>query len=201
MDAKFLSLIGACIAGDGPAWEAFSREYGSVAIQFLSYRYSSLTTDEHYDILQNVFVKLAHGGLGSFKGATEYEFISYFKRITKNEAFTWLKQRKRREQEISIDQENDPEDDDAPSPPILADNSLRPDKTIEIKNLLEKSLSGLSMEEKRILIYKLEEYKDKEIADIMGIPMGTVASRYNRMKLALKNLLTSIFLLIFLGRK
>jgi RNA polymerase sigma-70 factor (ECF subfamily) len=200
MNAEFLSLISGCIVGDGPSWEAFYSEYGSVAIQFLNYRYSSLTTDEHHDILQNVFVKLAHGGLSNFKGATTYEFIAYFKRIIKNEAFTWLKQRKRREREISIDQENDPEDD-SPSPPILSDNRLRPDKAVEIKNLFERSLSGLSLEEKRIFLYKLEEFKDKEIADIMGIPMGTVASRYNRMKLTLKNLLSTIFLLIFLGRK
>jgi RNA polymerase sigma factor (sigma-70 family) len=200
MNAAFLSLIGRCIDGDGPSWEAFFSAYAAIAIQLLNYRYPSFTPAENHDIVQNIFLKLSRGGLSNFKGTTVHEFLAYFNRTTRNEAFTWLKQRKRREREISIDQENDPADD-APSPPILPDNSFRPDKAVEIKNLLEKSMVGLSLEEKRILIYKVEGYKDKEIADIMGIPMGTVASRYNRLKLALKNLLTSLFLLIFLGRK
>jgi len=136
MDASFLSLIGGCIAGDGPSWEAFFSEYFSIATQLLNHRYPSFTPAENDDIIQNVFMKLSRGGLKNFKGTTGYEFIAYFKQITKNEAFTWLKQKNRRAREISIE-ESDPEDDDAPSPPILADNSFRPDKAIEIKNLLE----------------------------------------------------------------
>lgn len=201
MDDEFLSFIGRCIAGDGPSWDAFFSQYGSITAQFLNKRYPLLSSDENDDIIQNIFMKLSRGGLRNFNGTTGYEFLAYFRQITVNETFSWLRQRKRREREISIDQDADPDDESAHSAPDLADNSFRPDRAAEVKELLERALAGLSLEEKQILIYKAAGYKDKEIADILGIPMGTVASRYNRMKPVLRNILTAVLLLIILGRK
>jgi RNA polymerase sigma-70 factor (ECF subfamily) len=196
MGDEFLSFIGRCVAGDGPSWDAFFSKYGSIAIQFLNKKYPHLSSDENGDIIQNVFVKLTKGGLRNFKGTTVYEFLAYFRKIAANEALTWLRNKKRREREISIDQETDSDDSDAPSAPILADNTFRPDRAAEVKDLLTRVLGDLSIEDKRILLYKAEGYKDHEIAELLGIPMGTVASRYNRIKAGAKNIFVAVLLLI-----
>ncbi|MGO9311678.1 MAG: RNA polymerase sigma factor [Syntrophobacteraceae bacterium] len=196
MGDEFLSFIGRCVAGDGPSWDAFFSKYGSIAIQFLNKKYPYFSSDENDDIIQNIFIKLTKGGLRNFKGTTVYEFLAYFRQIAANEAISWLRYKKRREREISIDQEADSEDENAPSAPILADNTFRPDRAAEVKDLLTRALKGLSIEEKRILVYKAEGYKDHEIAELLGIPMGTVASRYNRIKAGAKSILVAVFLLI-----
>ena len=112
-----------------------------------------------------------------------------------------LRYKKRREREVSIDQETDSGNENAPSAPILADNTFRPDKAAEVKDLLARVMEGLSIEEKQILVYKAEGYKDHEIAELLGIPMGTVASRYNRIKAGAMNFCVAVFLLIIFGRK
>jgi RNA polymerase sigma factor (sigma-70 family) len=201
MDDEFLSFIGRCNTGDGPSWDVFFSKYGSIAIQFLTRRYPVLSSDENDDITQNIFIKLANGGLRNFNGTTGYEFLAYFKKIAANEAFTWLRGKKRQGREISIDQEPDEGNVNAPSAPILADNTFRPDRAAEVKDLLVRVLEGLSVEEKRILVYKAEGYKDHEIAELLGIPMGTVASRYNRIKAGARNIMVAVFLLIIFGRK
>jgi len=201
MDDEFLSFIRRCLAGDGPSWDAFFSQYGSIALQILTRRYPVLSSDENDDIIQNIFIKLTNGGLGNFNGTTGYEFLAYFRQITANEAFTWLRNRKRREREISIDQEPDEGDENAPSAPTLADNTYRPDRAAEVKGLLVRVLKDMSIEEKQILVFKAEGYKDHEIAELLGIPMGTVASRYNRIKAGARNILVAAFLLIIFGRK
>lgn len=201
MDAAFLALIDRCISGDSPSWDTFFSKYGSIAIQILNKNYSILSPDENDDIIQNIFIKLTNGGLRNFNGTTVYEFLAYFRKIAANEAFTLLRYKKRREREVSIDQEPDEGDENAPSAPILADNTFRPDKAAEVKDLLARVMEGLSIEEKQILVYKAEGYKDHEIAELLGIPMGTVASRYNRIKAGAMNFCVAVFLLIIFGRK
>jgi RNA polymerase sigma-70 factor (ECF subfamily) len=196
MGDEFLSFISRCVAGDGPSWDALFSKYGSIAIQFLNKRYPNLSSDENDDIIQNIFIKLIKGGLRNFKGTTIYEFLAYFRQIAVNEVFTWLRNKKRRECEISIEQETDSEDENAPPSPFLADNTFRPDRAAEVKELLTRVLGCLSIEEKRILVYKAEGYKDHEVAELLGIPMGTVASRYNRIKAGAKNIFVALLLLI-----
>jgi RNA polymerase sigma factor (sigma-70 family) len=201
MDDEFLSFIGRCISGDGPSWDTFFSKYGSIAKQILNKNYPFLSPDENDDIIQNIFIKLTNGGLKNFNGTTVYEFLAYFRKIAANEAFTCLRYKKRREREISIDPESDSDNENTPSAPILADNNIIPDRAAEVKDLLERVLEGLSIEEKQILVFKAEGYKDHEIAELLGIPMGTVASRYNRIKAGAGNIFVFLFLLIIFGRK
>ena len=50
-------------------------------------------------------------------------------------------------------------------------------------------LEGSTIETKQVVLMKMEGYKDREIADILGIPQGTVASKYARIKEKVKDLL------------
>ncbi|MCL2760381.1 MAG: sigma-70 family RNA polymerase sigma factor [Desulfuromonadales bacterium] len=203
MNEEFLTFINSCIAGDSQSWNDFFSKYGSLATKTLNRYFSKLSSDEKDDIIQNILVKLLNNGLKNFKGTTKYEFLAYFKQITIREASSYVRSTKHRKEEISIDQEIDFDDGNVHSAPDLVDNTFRPDKAAEIRNLLEKTQAKLSIEDWRILIYKIQEYTDKEIADMLGIPMGTVASRYNRIKIKpdIKKIFTAILLLIIFGRK
>jgi len=54
---------------------------------------------------------------------------------------------------------------------------------------LAKQLQHLSLEHQQIFLMKAKGYKDREIAEFLGIPGGTVASSYSRIVERLKKAL------------
>ncbi|MCD6506270.1 sigma-70 family RNA polymerase sigma factor [Candidatus Poribacteria bacterium] len=75
----------------------------------------------------------------------------------------------------------------------LPDRSRSPDETLlekERRSEIEKALQMLPIEQRQVLILKhLEGFKFKEIAQILGIPEGTVKSRMARGLKRLKEVL------------
>ena len=75
----------------------------------------------------------------------------------------------------------------------LPDGSRSPDETLleeERRSEIEKVLQMLPIEQRQVLILKhLEGFKFKEIAQILGIPKGTVKSRMARGLKRLKEVL------------
>jgi DNA-directed RNA polymerase specialized sigma24 family protein len=61
-------------------------------------------------------------------------------------------------------------------------------------------MGQLSVKDQQILLFKIEGYTDTEIAELLDIPMGTVASRYNRAKELLQRTLIAVVLIILSGR-
>ncbi len=55
--------------------------------------------------------------------------------------------------------------------------------------MIQMVLEGSPIETKQVVLMKMEGYKDREIADIMGISPGTVASKYARIKERIKKVL------------
>lgn len=162
-----LKLIEKCIAHDEEAWIKLYRIYGAIAYNILLKHFSSLDETQREDIIQNVFKKLLEGGLNSFRGITEYEFLKYFNIIVINEARTYIK---------TIPDWGSIEED------IQNCHSLQ-DRLVEQRTLLEELkeiLRTFDLQDQRIFWYKANGYKDKEISRMLGIPVGTVASRYSR---------------------
>ena len=52
-------------------------------------------------------------------------------------------------------------------------------KTHEQLRIIQMVLEGSPIETKQVVLMKMEGYKDREIADILGISPGTVASKYS----------------------
>lgn len=201
MRDDILSLIQGCLSNKRESWGTLCREIGSIALNILRRRYSSLSSADHDDIVQNIFIKLSSNGLRDFRGTTQYEFLNYLGIIAKREAINHIRQHARHENSASLDQPLSNDDDgDATLLDTLADQTLRPDMIAELNNLFNTSLAQLSIRDKQILIYKVEGYKDKEIAELLDIPMNTVASAYNRIKDLLRRTLTVALLMILFGR-
>lgn len=196
------ALIQGCITNDRASWNVLFQTSTSVAANTLRKQYTSLSPDECDDVISNVYTKLINGGLSNFRGATEYELLGYFKTITRNEAVSYHRQKMKRDRNASLNQDSDGEDGhEAPLQHLLKDNSLRPDTIAEINDLYRKAMGQLSVRDQQILLFKIEGHKDREIAELLGIPMNTVASSYNRVKALLQQTLIALLLIILSGRK
>jgi RNA polymerase sigma factor (sigma-70 family) len=162
-------------------------------------RYSSLSSADHEDIIQNVSIKLINNGLTQFNGTTRYELLGYFRTITNREALTFLRQTVRQRSNTSLDQpfECDPE---SSLLDILQDDRLDPETIAEINDLYLHALEQLTIRERQILLYKIEGYKDREIAELLDISLGSVAGSYNRIKELLRQTLLIALPMIMFGR-
>ncbi|MGH7775436.1 MAG: RNA polymerase sigma factor [Candidatus Binatia bacterium] len=189
-DEKLLSLIDACVKGEEKAWNLFVSQYGKVVRACLS-AYFRGRAEKIDEVTQHVFIKLWKAGLKDFRGTNRYQFLSYLKLITINEAKTYLRSTVGQNREVSIDQ--DPASgDDARSKIEIASGAPNPEeKTMarEQIEILANHLKTLPLEHQQIFLMKAKGYKDREIGELLGIPDGTVASSYSRIIERLKRIL------------
>ncbi len=193
MSDNVLQIINDCLSNKEGGWDVFFKEYGSVAMNILNHHFPGFSQADKDDVIQNIFSKLLKGGLKNFRGNKEYEFLAYLKKITTNEARTYLEYAGKWKTSISLDQEKNCGDDILP-PLEIPDNKPLPDIEMEgneLVQLIYTVLDGSSVETKQIFLMKAEGYKDKEVSDILGISMGTVASRYSRIREKLRRVLGS----------
>jgi len=183
MREDVLLVIQRCLGGEARAWDNFVKEFGSVA-ENITRRFTNLAPYDRENIIQNVFVKLLRGGLEDFQGTTKYEFLKYFKRIVINEGISYFKSQRRSKEDISLNGE------------VLEGLSLkelisdpnpysRPDLTLEEKEVLNSIATVLKtfpLADQQIFIMKFKGYKDEEVKEILGVPLGTVASKFSRIK-------------------
>ena len=135
--------------------------------------------DEAEDLVQETYVK-ALKGFSSFSLGTNFRAWMY--RILRN---TFLTSRTGLEQTVSLDDEEnavvEPAANDDPESLLFA----RADQE-EIRRALEQ----LPVAHREIiLLCDVEEMSYKEIAELVGIPMGTVMSRLSRARRAMRGLL------------
>jgi RNA polymerase sigma-70 factor, ECF subfamily len=137
--------------------------------------------EEAEDLVQETYVK-ALKGFSSFTPGTNFRAWMY--RILRN---TFLTSRTGLRASVSLDDEENPiaEPAAAENPESLLLSQL--DRT-QIRGALEK----LPVQQREIiLLCDIEEMSYKEIAETLGVPIGTVMSRLSRARGALRELLTS----------
>jgi RNA polymerase sigma factor (sigma-70 family) len=186
-DKELLSLINACLKGNEDAWHLFINQYGKIVRGCLS-GYFRGDTQKIDEVTQQVCIKLWKAGLRDFRGTNRYQFLSYLKLITVNEAKTYLRLTTVRTREASINQ--DPPSRDKPAPATdIPSGTPNPEQTTSARERLEiltNHLHDLPLEQQQIFLMKAKGYKEKEISELLGIPEGTVASSYSRTLAKLK---------------
>lgn len=156
------------------------QELYSVIIERYQYklmRYAThLVHDEDIalDIVQNSFIK-AFINLNSFD--IEKKFSSWIYRIVHNEAMNNIKKYKK---EIKM-----PEGFDFQSDEDITKDFEQKENIAKVEKCLEK-IPVLYSEP--LSLYYLDEKTYEEISDILRIPMGTVATRISRAKIAMKHI-------------
>jgi RNA polymerase sigma-70 factor, ECF subfamily len=170
-------LVRRCLHGDEDAWETIVRAYAG-RIFGLSYRYTG-RREEAEDLTQEIFIRI-YQSLGSFHMETG-SFTSWALKLSRNLIIDRYR-RSRRFQQCGGSPEIEAmhlEDENRPGP-------QRNFEQAEASRVLREALRSLSPENKEAIILRdLQGMGYQEMAEVLGVPEGTVKSRINRGRLAL----------------
>ncbi len=155
----------------------------------LSYRFLG-DADEAEDMAQEVFMTV-HKSLKKFRG--DSLFSTWLFRITVNHCKNRLKflGRRRYYQSVSIDQPQETEEGDLYHE--VEDESPDPESSLssqETQKLVQDAISRLDPEHRLVIVLRdIEDMAYEEIAEMLGIKVGTVKSRIHRGRSELKSML------------
>jgi len=170
--------------GDAEAFGILIKDQEQRAFN-LAYRFLKNAEDAE-DVAQEAFLR-AFKSIKKFKGQSS--FSTWLYRIVHNMCIDFLRSKQNKVTD-SIDKpiRYDGEElawqipDDTNSPAEISENA-------EMKGLVRQALAELPEEQRMAVILRdLQGFSYQEIADISGVGMGTVKSRINRGRLALKEL-------------
>jgi RNA polymerase sigma-70 factor (ECF subfamily) len=174
VDAK---LVNRCLQGDQDAWETIVRSLAG-RIFGLSYRYTG-RKEEAEDLTQEIFIRI-YQTLASFRAETG-NFMSWALKVSRNLIIDHYRQTRRFQQlggsaeleSMNIADQGQP-------------SAQRSVEQAEASRILRNALRLLSPETKEAIILRdLEGMGYHEMAEVLGVPEGTVKSRINRGRLAL----------------
>jgi len=176
-------LIEKSIQGDVASFEKLIVNYNRYVYN-IAYRMMGNEEDAK-DMSQETLIK-AFKAISKFK--MESSFSTWLYRITINVCKDEI--RRRKETVLSYDAEIA---DEGTLKDIISDERTNPllvyEKT-ELKSSIESALNKLSDDNKSVVVLKdILGYSYEEIGQILEIPIGTVRSRLNRSRSALKSIL------------
>lgn len=169
--------------------EGYQRKIFNIALRIVG------NYDDANDLSQEVLIRIFKS-IGSFK--EQSSFSTWIYRITTNVCLDDIRKRKNR-RVVSLDEEIKVEDGEMQRQ--IVSNDPLPEETAEkeeLRELVNGAISSLSEEHRLVIVMRdLQGFSYEEIARILKCPEGTVKSRINRARLALKNVLQSKRELLF----
>lgn len=188
MEASDAALIERWRSGDERAFEELVARYEK-RVYNLCYRMSG-NADDAGDLTQEAFVRV-YAALPNFRGQSS--FATWLYRIATNICLDELR-RRGREPARSLDQPAPAED--GRLMPQTADPAAGPPEEIERAELRAAVLGGIAAlqpDHRAVLVLRdLQGLSYEEIAAALGCSLGTVKSRLNRARLALKERLAAL---------
>jgi len=182
LDERENSLIRRCRSGDAGAFEELISPYMQKAYE-TAYRMSGNHADAE-DIAQEALIK-AYRSLASFDGRSA--FSTWLYRIISNTAIDIARSRNRRPTSPldSIGDRPDPYPDGNPAD--CAEAAL-------LQEDIQSALLQLPSEQRAVLVMRdIHDYSYQEIAQTLGISVGTVKSRVHRGRAALQQIIRRNF--------
>jgi RNA polymerase sigma-70 factor (ECF subfamily) len=173
-------LIADCLAGRTEAFGVLVRRYQdrlyNAVFRFLD------SAEDARDVVQEAFLS-AYQSLAGFKG--DSRFFTWLYRIAMNQA---VDLRRKRKVGLRIDGRFDED-----SQPVDQSAQARPQEGMERSeqaDQVHRALKQLSPEHRIVLILKdMEDMKYEEMAEALGVPIGTIRSRLHRARSELKEVL------------
>ena len=180
LDPDF-SLVSRCLRGDETAWEELVRLH-TRKVYGLCYRFTG-SGSEAQDLTQEVFLRVFRT-VKTFRSA-EGSFATWLSRVTRNLLIDHYRRTRH-------DRVTDSIEDQLPTMEQEG-TETRPDRALagrEASEILQAALQKLSPDLREAVILRdLQEMEYREIADVLGIPEGTVKSRLNRGRAELARVL------------
>jgi RNA polymerase sigma-70 factor (ECF subfamily) len=171
-----LELVKRCLKGEDAAWEALLQTH-THKIYSLCFRFTGRPHDAE-DLTQEVFIKV-------FRTLKRYDpgqakFSTWVNRIARNHLVDHYRRTKGDRVTSTLDEQIPIADDSTTGDPASHVESR------ERKERLQEGLSKLSPDLREAVILRdLQDFDYAEVAQIMGVPEGTVKSRINRGRLEL----------------
>lgn len=188
--AALAELAARCLAGDAQAWEQLARTQHR-RIYGICYRFTGSQTEAE-DLTQEVFLKM-YRNLGSFDPA-KGGFSTWLTTLARNLLVDNYRRSRMERASDSLDESLDGDDEGGPSKAErLADG--RPGQEhhvagLELRAQIQAALKQVSPELREAVILRdLQDMDYKEIAEVLGVPQGTVKSRISRGRSELARLL------------
>ena len=173
-----LELLKRCLAGENSAWEALLRAYAR-KIYNLCYRFTG-RVPEAEDLTQEVFIKVFQT-LGTYD-AGQGSFSCWLHRVARNHLVDHYRRTKKDRMTSSLEDDL-PTIEEKPSPGAEPTGRV---EARERKELLQQAFDKLSPDLREAVILRdLHDLDYLEIAQVLGVPQGTVKSRINRGRLEL----------------
>lgn len=155
--AEMDKLLRKIAAGDNAAFEELYAKTSRGVFAFLHTYLQNYADTE--DAMQTVYLKIKTG-IASYQAGTNGR--AWILQIAKNHALNELKKRK-------------------PTTPLDDVELVAKEETLAENGVMEAMERALSAEERRIVtLHVLWGYKHREIGKILGLPTGTVTSKYKR---------------------
>jgi len=185
-------LAAQCLAGDGAAWEKLARTQHR-RVYAICYRFTGSQADAE-DMTQEVFLKM-YRNLGSFD-PTKGGFTTWLTTLTRNLLVDNYRRSRMDRASDSLDETYDGEDDGATRADKLADGGKSQEQIVsgqQLRTQIQAALKQVSPELREAVILRdLEDMDYKDIAEVLGVPQGTVKSRISRGRAELARLLKRI---------
>jgi len=185
-------LAARCLDGDAEAWEKLAttqhrRIYG------ICYRFTGNPTEAE-DLTQEAFLKM-------FKNLSNFDpakggFTTWLTTLTRNLLVDNYRRTRMERASDSLDETYSGEEDGPTKADKLADNKPSQEHHVaglELRAQIQHALAQVSPDLREAVILRdLEDMDYKEIAEILGVPQGTVKSRISRGRAELAKLLKRI---------
>ena len=178
-----LAIVQACLQGDP---HGFKKLYQRHHHKVRSTLYQLCGSDGLDDLVQDVFLR-AWKGLAKFRQSAQ--FSTWLYRIAFNVASDRRKSlAKMRSRNISVE---DDQLENLADDVIARESDQQPSLTqMHYQDLMQRGLAKLSEDHRAVLVlHDLEELPQKDIAEILSIPVGTVKSRLFHARSAIKKFL------------
>jgi RNA polymerase sigma-70 factor (ECF subfamily) len=172
MAEALADIIAGCRAGERSAQRRLYERY-----QRTVYRLAArmVGVAEAADVAQEVFLRV-FSRIGGFRG--QAAFSTWLYRISVNECLRHLSRRARPVEPLTEE-------------PVCA--AVGPEQRLEQSDLLERALGALDAPLRAtFLLREVEGLSYQEMADVLGVPPGTVASQLKRARATLQSFLRRV---------
>jgi RNA polymerase sigma-70 factor (ECF subfamily) len=188
LEIDWSQVVSRCMNGDSGAWAELVREHHR-RVYGLCYRFTGNPTDAE-DLTQDVFLKI-YSNLSSFdmgRGSLQVWITT----MTRNLLVDNFRRTKNQRATGSLDEGWDATEELRPVDRLMAEGPSPHESAAqkELAKMVQNALSKVSPELREAVILRdLQDMDYKEIAQVLGIPEGTVKSRISRGRAELARLL------------
>ena len=188
LEIDWSEIVRRCMDGDSGAWAELVRTHHR-RVYGLCYRFTNNSADAE-DLTQDVFLKI-YSNLASFDTARGSLQV-WITTMTRNLLVDNFRRTRNQRATDSLDAGWDETDELRPIDRLTASGASPHEKAAqkELAKMVQGALAKVSVELREAVILRdLQDMDYKEIAQVLGIPEGTVKSRISRGRAELARLL------------